>query len=218
MTAVVIPRISRAGTRDTLHTPASIGRQVLREDDESALDKRPEGDEARADNTQIHLDDSPPTRLAQAIHGIQDIEFIIIDKPEDASEEGQDPETEDKTEADLVSAGHTHGPDDGEGHEEQYRVRGDIEARVCHVEASIVDVGGRFDVDVPVGGEGEALAEARDSRTDGVACVGEDEEVAEEAEPLLDEDTVVEEDEGDAGDWVGDCVEDVPCVVGLCVF
>lgn len=72
-----------------------------------------------------------------------------------------------------------------------------------------------FDVDIPVGREGETLAEPRDSRTKGVASVGEDEEVAEMTEPLLDEDAVVEEDEGDTGDGVGGCVEDVPCVAGL---
>lgn len=74
----------------------------------------------------------------------------------------------------------------------------------------------RFHIQVPGrsdGAGGECVDEEGGDRVKGV---GDDEEVADICEPAADEYAAVEEDEGDAGEGVADCVEELADVASLC--
>ena len=76
----------------------------------------------------------------------------------------------------------------------------------------IVYPAGDFDGLIPICGNRDDLEGVCEGGSDCVADVAAYEDPADAAEPDLDEDAAVEENEGDTTDGVGDCVDYIPCV------
>lgn len=99
--------------------------------------------------------------------------------------------------------------------DEENDIGGDVETRIANEEPFLVDAVAGLDGMIPPRVDGDGEEDIGQGGGDGEAGENADKDQADDAEPLLDKDTAVEEDQGDAGEGVGNGVEDVEAESGL---
>ena len=133
----------------------------------------------------------------------------------DGCSDGQCPQAKDRQYPKFVPQVHLQPRDHDDRQDQKNDIGGDVETYIAKEETFLVDAMVGLDCVVPSGIDGDGEEDVGQGSADGEAGEDADEDPANDTEPLLDEDAAVEEDQGDAGERVGDGAEDVEAEFGL---
>ena len=146
---------------------------------------------------------------------IQLIHTVEIMQPADSCNDRQRPQAKYPQYPNFVPPVHLQPRDHDDRQDEEDNIGGDVETRIAYEELFLVDAVAGLDRMVPSRVDGDGEEDVGQGGGDGEASEDADEDPADDAEPLLDEDAAVEEDQGDARQGVGDGIEDIEAESGL---
>lgn len=143
------------------------------------------------------------------------IHTIGIMQAADGCNDSQYPKPKDRGYPNFVPRIHLQPRDHDDWQEEEKDISGNVEGCVANEKPFLVDAVAGLDGMVPSSIDGDGEEDVGQGGGDGEAGENADEDQADDAEPLLEEDAAVEKDQGDAGERVGKVVEDVEAEFGL---